>query len=235
MAKVFLVIAIFLFTNSKAQLRNLRFDKLSVENGLPENYATCSLQDHLGYIWIGTQNGLVRYDGYEVKVYKLETDDKKERTLCFISSLYEDRRGNIWIGTFLQGLFKYNRSTDKFTVFPHGSSQSATENKEDIWLITEDKSGFIWTMNLAGDNPGIHVDKIDPKTGALTSFDSTNKKSNISNETINSLFSDGQGNIWLTTNNGLFKYDETSRNFRGYLAGKEFRYIYEAPSFPGIL
>ena len=80
MKSLFLFLSIIHSLSSNAQLRELRFDHLSVENGMPENYATCSLQDHIGYIWIGTQNGLVRYDGYEVKVYKLETESKKDAT-----------------------------------------------------------------------------------------------------------------------------------------------------------
>src|SRR6185369_7658518 len=101
MKKFCFYFAIIFSLSSKAQLRQLRFDHLSVENGLPENYAVCSLQDHLGYIWIGTQNGLVRYDGYEAKVYRLETEDKRDRTFCVLRSLFEDKKGNIWAGTLM--------------------------------------------------------------------------------------------------------------------------------------
>ena len=207
MKKLFLFLSIIHSLNSKAQLRELRFDHLSVENGLPENYASCSLQDHLGYIWIGTQNGLVRYDGYEAKVYKLETEGNKERNLCVIRSLFEDKKGNIWIGTFLQGLFRYNRLTDKFTDFPHGSAHSSIEKNEEILYIAEDKSGFIWTMNSTG-NGGFHLDIFDPKTRTCVSFDSVEKGDrNISSKIFNFLLSDAGRNIWLGTNNGLFMYD----------------------------
>src|SRR6478672_1658966 len=124
MKKLFFLLAVFTSLSAMAQLRELRFAQLSVENGLPENFAICSLQDHFGYIWIGTQNGLVRYDGYQVKVYKLETEDKK---------------GNIWVGTFLQGLFLFNRLTDKFTLFLHSSAQSGIAKNEEILNIAEDK------------------------------------------------------------------------------------------------
>lgn len=235
MKNFFFSLTVLISLNANAQLRELRFAHLSVENGLPENYAICSLQDHVGYIWIGTQNGLARYDGYEVKVYKLETSDKRERNLCVISTLFEDSKGNVWVGTFLQGLFRYDRSTDKFSEFSHRSAQVAIVKNEEIMTIVEDKSGFIWTMNAVGDE-GFHLDIFDPKTGSLTLFDSLaidNK--HIPPTTCNSLFSDSKGDIWVGTNSGLYHYEPGLKKFRQYFIGEDIQYIYEAPSRPGIL
>src|SRR5262245_17098622 len=103
-----LLICCLLFVSCPAfcQLIELRFNRLTVEDGLPENFATCHIQDHFGYHWFGTQNGLVFYDGYKVKMYHLEVAG---RTINFQSiwSLMEDRDGFIWMGTSLEGIFRF--------------------------------------------------------------------------------------------------------------------------------
>jgi ligand-binding sensor domain-containing protein len=90
----------------------LHFNRLSIKNGLPEGVIRMILQDKEGYMWIGTQGGLVRYDGYTPKVYQFGIEDPIRAT---VSSIYEDRAGELWIGTMYEGLYHYNRATDTFT------------------------------------------------------------------------------------------------------------------------
>ena len=65
------------------------FEHLTIADGLPENSVWCMLQDHLGYMWLGTQNGLVRYDGYEMKVYQPDPDDSLSISNRRIVSIYD--------------------------------------------------------------------------------------------------------------------------------------------------
>ncbi|MEJ7674888.1 MAG: two-component regulator propeller domain-containing protein [Chitinophagaceae bacterium] len=74
-------------------------------------------------------NGLVRYDGYQVKVYNLQTADKKEREYRSIPSLFEDSKGNIWVGTYGEGLFRFNRAADNFTRFAHPEKESGSKRR----------------------------------------------------------------------------------------------------------
>src|SRR4051812_19952165 len=90
------------------QLNNLHFNRLSIKNGLPEGVITATLQDKEGYMWMGTQAGLVRYDGYTTKVYQFGVEDPLNAS---IRSIYEDRSGGLWIGTFYEGLYNYDRLT----------------------------------------------------------------------------------------------------------------------------
>jgi ligand-binding sensor domain-containing protein len=99
MKKLFLLFLLFSSFASAGQIRELNFTRLSVENGMPENWAVSSLQDKHGYLWFGTQNGLVRYDGYKLKVYNLETTDKKEQSYRNIRTIKEDSAGILWLGT----------------------------------------------------------------------------------------------------------------------------------------
>ncbi len=74
------------------------------------------LQDKEGYMWIATQAGLVRYDGYTTRVYQFGIEDPNHAS---IQSIYEDRSGELWIGTWLEGLYHYNRATDTFVHYKH--------------------------------------------------------------------------------------------------------------------
>ncbi len=220
-----------------SQLRELRFDRLTVEDGLPENYVTCSIQDKYGYIWFGTQNGLVRYDGYQVKVYNLQTVDKKERVYRSIRSLFEDGKGNIWVGTNGEGLFRLNRAADNFNVFAHPEKESKGK-KEILFAITEDATGQIWTSSAIALEGKLkyHLDRLDPNNGKITKFDSSLKgKTHFPSTSISSLFRDAQKNIWAATGNGIFKYDAVKNKSSVYLSSADpghpnrFLKIYEAP------
>src|SRR5664279_3632977 len=87
------------------------FNRLSVKNGLPEDVITATLQDREGYMWIGTQAGLVRYDGYAARVYQFDQYDANRSSVGYI---YEDRSGVLWIATWLSGMYRYSRETDSF-------------------------------------------------------------------------------------------------------------------------
>ncbi|MEJ7692011.1 two-component regulator propeller domain-containing protein, partial [Daejeonella sp.] len=243
MRKILVLLCLLTSHHAFCQLRELRFDRLTVEDGLPENYVTCSIQDKYGYIWFGTQNGLVRYDGYQVKVYNLQTADKKERVYRSIRTLFEDSKGNIWVGTNIEGLFRHNRASDNFTLYEHPKKESAGK-RESLYAISEDANGQIWTASFLGEGSSInfHLDRIDPNTGKFTTFDSRSKGArHFPSTKIYSLVHDAQKNIWAATENGLFKYDPVKNKSSVYLTSADLNHpntfikIYEAPSQPGIL
>lgn len=99
-----------------AQDRNVRFQHIGVDNGLSENNVTFIFQDNDGFLWFGTQNGLVKYDGYSIVVYQPKPDD----TLCisshWIGVIFEDHRNTLWIGT-ADGLNRFYRTTETFTSY----------------------------------------------------------------------------------------------------------------------
>jgi len=118
------------------------FEHLTVEDGLPENSVRCILQDHLGYMWFGTQNGLVKYDGYNMTVYQPEPDDSLSISWTQIMTIYEDKSGTLWVGT-LGGLNRFNRSTETFTRFMHNPDDSTSINSNNVFSCYEDNESFI--------------------------------------------------------------------------------------------
>jgi len=79
--------------------RRLEFEQFTVNDGLSQNFVTCILQDHQGFLWFGTRDGLNRYDGYQFKTYSFEAEDTTSISANAIQSLYEDKHNNLWVGT----------------------------------------------------------------------------------------------------------------------------------------
>ena len=119
------------------------FEHITVQDGLPENSVRCIMQDHLGYLWFGTQNGLVRYDGYNMKVYQNDPNDSLSISDGSIGSIYDDKSGTLWVGTRLAGLVRFNRAAGTFTRFMHNPEDSTSIPDNHIKCITEDKYGNI--------------------------------------------------------------------------------------------
>ena len=81
----------------------VRFEHLTIEDGLSQNAGLAIFQDSRGYLWIGTQDGLNRYDGYGSKIYKHDPDDPHSISYNSILSMGDDKNGSLWIGTWAAG------------------------------------------------------------------------------------------------------------------------------------
>src|SRR3954452_1627944 len=113
----------------------LRFNHLFLKDGLPEGQVNDLLQDKEGYIWIATQKGLVRYDGYSPKVYDFGIKDPYG---IILNKLLEDSKGRLWAAVD-SGLYKYDRANDRFVLFIKKSINSIAEDKAgNLWVITND-------------------------------------------------------------------------------------------------
>lgn len=182
----------------------LRFDRAVFSTGAQNTGAI--LQDRDGFIWVGTQaSGLIRYDGYEKKVYK--GDGSSGLTDPNVYTLYEDSLGIIWIGCS-GGLFKYDKTTGAFTKYQSDPANPATISGNGrrfgaTRMITEDRSGLLWI----GTNQGLN--SFDRKTETFTRYvhDPANPNS-LANNDIRALLLDRQGYLWIATNGGgLDRFD----------------------------
>ena len=121
----------------------LKFDHFSPEQGFSGSPVFSILQDSRGFMWFAT-DGLVRYDGYNFKVFKHNPDDEKSLSYNSVLSIYEDRSGVLWIGTEDGGLNKYNRETDNFTRYMHDPNDSKSLSNNGVFSILQDRSGNLW-------------------------------------------------------------------------------------------
>ena len=207
----FLLIFVFNFTDSFAQVKSIRLGNLSIEQGLSQSTAECMAQDSSGFLWIGTQDGLNRYDGYNFVVYKPMPDDSLSISDNYIRCLYVDKYGKMWIGTD-NGLNEYNPSFDSFTAFKSKHSDSLSISSNTVTTITGDAFGNLW---VGTDNGLNYFDR--SKNVFVHYLHNDNDKSSLSNNSINTSFIDSENRLWIGTANNLDLFDPKTRTFKHYL------------------
>ncbi|MCB0751006.1 MAG: hypothetical protein KDC52_05995, partial [Ignavibacteriae bacterium] len=140
--KILLFLLLCTIYNIGAQTINNSFTHFTQKDGLPSNSTGAILQDHLGYIWIGTNNGLSRYDGYEFLNFEPIPNDTNYLPLPLITDLFEDSNGDIWIGA-IGGLIKYKRERNSFKLYSLGEFEQKEDRTFGISDIVETESGDI--------------------------------------------------------------------------------------------
>ncbi len=224
-----LLLYLTLFTTSSiaySQPQKMVFEHITVQDGLPENSVFSMLQDHLGFLWLGTQNGLVKYDGYNMKIYTSDADNLHSIKGRSIFTLHEDRSGNIWAGTRENGLNKFNRATEQFTNYRHVPGDSASLGNNFVFFIHEDQKGFIWVITRDQ-----RLKRLDPQTGTFTHYEHDPEDPNsLSANSISvfgisflvfSFLEDRNSNIWFGTTNGFNRYNHKTDSFTQYLPDSE--------------
>ncbi|MFA9370854.1 MAG: two-component regulator propeller domain-containing protein [Labilibaculum antarcticum] len=172
-------------------------------NQLPSNSVLRVFQDSEGYIWFGTPEGLCRYDGYRIKIFRSDIYTPNLLTSNEISCIAEDNNDNLWIGTH-EGLSIINRNTYQIKVHPDTLLQSKAIR--DI-LIGSDSTIWVGVTNA--------VYRYNPDFSLKKGYThNPNDSKSIPNGGINKLFEDSYHNIWLTLwEKGLHKYDIGSDRF----------------------
>src|SRR5215211_9207692 len=122
----------------------LRFDHISIEEGLSQSTVQVIFQDSRGFLWFGTQDGLNRYDGYEFKVYKPDPDDANSLSDRWITSIVEDKQGYLWIATRLGGVNRSDPRTEEFVRFLHDDANPASLIDNHVNILYIDKSDNLW-------------------------------------------------------------------------------------------
>lgn len=184
--------------------QNFIFSHLDSGNGLSENTAKSITQDSWGFIWIGTKNGLNRYDGNSIKHYNV-TDRNKKFGNQNISALNEDKNHKLWVGTD-KGVFVFDPYTELFTLFDQKAnngqqiqnwiSQIVNDNHGNIWIISPTEGAFRY--NLASKK--------------LYAYNLILRSS--SHITAECICVRRNGDIWIGTNGyGLFKYNPANDHF----------------------
>lgn len=185
---------IFLFTVliSSAGEGGYKIEALSVEEGLLSSNVWAIAQDSTGYIWIGTDKGVARYDGYEF--YNFSSSDVADNGLKgdLINVIYVDKENGVWFGSDGQGLFKLNRSTNRFQQILFPDSGDSPYNSNRVTSITEDSKGNIWTSTLNG------LGKVEIATGEVKRFLTRIDTQLVYRSSFPTLWYDGVGNLWIT-------------------------------------
>ena len=188
-----LIIFILVVTATRAQQKSIKFNSFSIENGLSQSFVTDIIQDQFGYIWVATQDGLNKYNGYKFDVLKHQLNDPNSLPNSYIHSLIKNDNGEIWFGTNRgigsinptnHEVFKVNR-----TNFPKLKGYLFSD-------LAFDASGKLWALS---DKHGINV--IDVQTKDIEIINTINGESNFT-----TLFIDKNKTLWIGTESGKLFY-----------------------------
>jgi signal transduction histidine kinase/ligand-binding sensor domain-containing protein len=175
------------------------FERLTIDDALPQNSVFAIAQDARGFLWFGTQDGLCRFDGYSVKLFR-HNRRRAERSLSsnYITALLVDSRGDLWVGTAGGGLNKYNRFDHSFTVYAHDPNNPNSLADNHVQALLEDREGNLW---IGSERGGLQC--FNPQSGRFRSYrhDPGNSKSLPSNR-VHALCQDSNGVIWAGTMGG---------------------------------
>jgi ligand-binding sensor domain-containing protein/signal transduction histidine kinase len=194
-----------------SQPENLKFHHLTIEDGLSNSDVTCITQDKNGFIWIGTADGLNRFDGYTVKVYRHDQEDTSSLSNSMIFSLLVDSDGDLWIGTN-NGLSMYNKDKNIFINYYHDANNTSSISSSLISYITEDNDHNLW---IATQDNGLNLFNKKNNTFIRYYWNQPNTN-NLSLNNIKTVFIDQEDNIWTGTFAGLGLYQSQKKQFTLY-------------------
>jgi PAS domain S-box-containing protein len=177
---------------------SLRFEHLTIDDGLTQNAGLAMLQDSAGYLWIGSQDGLNRYDGYNIAQFKHDPDNPASLGFNSIASLYEDADGILWVGTWGGGLDRFDPQASAFTHYTIDPDDPDALINPVITSIIEDGRGGLWIGTLGG------LEHFIPATGKFT---------HINSDPISFIQPADDGTLWVgtgafgITGTGLHRFD----------------------------
>jgi signal transduction histidine kinase/ligand-binding sensor domain-containing protein/DNA-binding response OmpR family regulator len=188
---------------SDLKYNNARFKRITIDDGLSQNFVPAITQDKIGFIWMGTKDGLNMYDGYRFTVYRHDAFDPYSISDNFVKVIYCDSKGRIWAGTLNGGLNVFDPFDGKFYRFQHYPSDSNSISSNNVQAITEDKNGDIWVgTNTSGLNR-LHIKDKEtfpfPENVSVTRIMETLDGIYLGDASILSLTSDSNDRLWIGT------------------------------------
>ncbi len=230
MVLLLLMLAANVFAGTNADQKP-EFRQISIEQGVSYSVVSDIVQDTKGFMWIGTFNGLNRYDGYRVTTYYHDPENPYSLSYSHITVLYRDRLGILWVGALAGGLNRFDPATEHFIRYQHDPENSHSLGHNVVLSIYEDRAGTLWIGTEGG------LNRFDRTTGQFTRYqhDPANSQS-MSHNTVQSLYEDRAGVLWVGTQSGLNRFDQVTGQFTRFqhdpenpqsLSANDIRAMYE--------
>ncbi|MFL7893136.1 MAG: two-component regulator propeller domain-containing protein [Anaerolineales bacterium] len=222
---------------------NIKFGRISVDQGLSQSSVQSIFQDSIGLMWFGTEDGLNQFNGYEFSIFKHDPENANSLSSNNILAIYEDSRNQLWFGTEA-GVDRYERTTNEWQHYPLDHVQAIIEDRSgELWVgslaglfkfqegekpglvrymsestfaLLEDAQGFLW----AGTDRGLI--KLDQDREKIAHYQHASKNENTLVENfVNTMIEDARGNLWIGTNGGLDRFDSTAETFTHFISDAE--------------
>jgi diguanylate cyclase (GGDEF)-like protein len=188
--------------------QGVRFERLAVEDGLPNSTVLSVLQDKQGFMWFATADGLSRYDGYTFTTFRHDAENPNSLSNNNTFALIESSDGLIWVGTDPGGLNVYDPATGKFRFYHHSDDDPESLADDSVWSLLEASDGSIWVGTRGG------LSRLDRESGKFKNYlvDPENPRA-LAGAVVYRIYQDRAGTIWVGTRNGLNRYDSQSDDF----------------------
>lgn len=175
---------------------------LTALEGLPQGTVMASLQDSQGFVWLGTEDGLVRFDGHDLHRYAYSRSSQDGLPGNFVNAIAEDAHGDLWLAIKGAGLAQWHRGTDSFTAYRHDPSNPASLSSDAVRTVLIDAHGRVWAGTL---DAGVNV--LAPDTGSILHLNSSRRDGDsLSDDRIQALMQDRRGDVWIGTHAGLDRW-----------------------------
>lgn len=217
-----LFIALFTSTVLSAQPWKFTSDHLTVDDGLSENTVWSMIQDSDGFLWLNTQAGLTKFDGYE---FSRMAASSRQASTDIIGPIIESRdKRSLWIGSTAHGLYRFDRSNLKFEQVPplaHDSIEINRPGNQNICALYEDNSGIVW---LGTDHA---LNSYNPRTGSVTRFLApSDDLKTMQTLKLYAITGVNDSTLWLGTYRGLYAFNKNTREFLRVVIAKESVPVY---------
>ncbi len=193
------------------------FELLRVADGLPSSEVYALRQDNDGFIWVGTRDGLARYDGIDFRVWRHDPADPASLASNDVAALLIDSRGRVWCGGEASGLNE-QLADGSFRHYRHAADDAGSLSSDELFTIAEDAAGSIWIGTYLG---GLNRLRDDGSFERIE-HDAQNPDS-LRSTTVISLAGDAAGRLWIGTDSGLDVRDAAGRIIHVALASLEAR------------
>ena len=185
------------------------FTPVGATNGLDARVVVSMLVDRDGFLWVGSREGLFRYDGYDTLAYLPDTTDPDAISDIDIRHIYEDSSGNIWVGTNTGGLNRLDPDTGKFVHYRHDSSDPGSLADDSVYGIVEGPDGALWVGTQKG------LGRLDRATGRFELFvHDPNDPGSLPHDWTYRLYFGPGGTFWIgTIGGGIARWNPVAGNF----------------------
>jgi ligand-binding sensor domain-containing protein/two-component sensor histidine kinase len=223
-----LLVCVTFILVARGRSQDLRFDYLSTEQGLSQDIITAIVQDHRGFMWFGTEDGLNRYDGYSIKVYKHDPLDSTSIVSNWINALFVDNRGNLWVGEY-EALDRYDEDRDVFVHYRHNPLDPGSLSANCVKSICGGADNTVWVGTVSG------LNRLDPRTWKFVRYrhDPADPAS-LSSDEIGAVCQDAGGGLWVGTTNGLNKFISSTGSFEYFPETSGLSRRFTVRSIPAI-
>jgi ligand-binding sensor domain-containing protein/signal transduction histidine kinase/CheY-like chemotaxis protein/HPt (histidine-containing phosphotransfer) domain-containing protein len=185
----------------------LRFEHLSVDEGLIQETVLAIVQDADGFMWFATQTGLSRYDGYRMTNYRNQVGDPRTLAHNYIRALFVDGKGQLWVGTD-GGLDRFEPTTQTFTHFVPEEPRRLGNGNRRVMAILDDRKGGMWIATGDG------LQHFDPASGKFQTWHrEPGDAASLVDDRVSALALDAGGRLWIGTSAGLDSLDAGSERF----------------------